>query len=479
MGRVCTTAREDRVINKIIVDCYINREAFFDNNIKEELPLQNGIFNLIDMKLSPFTPKKIFFAKLPIKYDNKADCPMIKKHFDTVLNKKNDIKIIQEFFGFCLWKEYFVEKSIMLLGEGRNGKGKTLELLKTFLGVENVTNLSLYKIEQDKYSCYGLFGKLANISGDIGVTAIKNTGNFKELTGRDNYNASRKYKNSINFVNYAKMIFACNELPKIRDNTAGWWERWGIVDFPYTFLTEQEINELPEEERENKKLIDINIMDKMTKPTELSGLFNWALIGLNRMREQKNFSFNSTSQTVARKWKANADSLGLFFDDFITYGTYDDYITKDDFKRVYIDFCKSINGKIENESVIGLFMREHQVSSKRLSSGQRLRAWEGIKFNKSVQGVQDVHSNPKSTKGDSQESNGKTMVCEDRVDGLNEFLEENIETEEVVVEDTNLHKCINFGKEGCEGFENVRFRNDKAGKPICDKCYKKLGCVKQ
>jgi len=35
-----------------------------------------------------------------------------------------------ELFGFLLYKNYFIEKGVMFIGDGRNGKGKTINLMK-------------------------------------------------------------------------------------------------------------------------------------------------------------------------------------------------------------------------------------------------------------------------------------------------------------------------------------------------------------
>jgi hypothetical protein len=125
-------------------------------------------------------------------------------------------------------------------GNGRNGKSKTIELMKNFLGHKNCTGIPIQKLEKDKFSIIGLFGKMANLAGDISKEALGNTGVFKNLTGRDPIDASRKFQNSITFVNYAKMIFACNELPETNDMTDGFWERWVYLDFPYKFVSQKD-----------------------------------------------------------------------------------------------------------------------------------------------------------------------------------------------------------------------------------------------
>ena len=163
-----------------------------------------------------------------------------------------DVKVIFEIFGFLLLKEYIIEKAVMFNGIGRNGKTKTLKLMENFIGNENVCNVPISSMNKDNFDLEDLFGKLLNSAGDVGKTSLKDTGCFKELTGRDGVNLKRKFKRTLRFVNYAKHIFACNDLPIVYDITEGFWSKWVLIDFPFEFKTEKEIEQIPKEERNNK-----------------------------------------------------------------------------------------------------------------------------------------------------------------------------------------------------------------------------------
>jgi len=99
--------------------------------------------------------------------------------------------------GFGLYKEYFIEKSIMLVGGGRNGKGKTIELLKRLVGADNCCSIPLASLRADGFSISELFRKLFNLAGDIGNQDLKDTSMFKSLTGRDLVNGKRKFMNDL------------------------------------------------------------------------------------------------------------------------------------------------------------------------------------------------------------------------------------------------------------------------------------------
>jgi len=214
LGETYTPQRVNKVIAKVEADTMIDHDDFFINQCKNEIPVQNGILNIFTKEVCEFTPEKIFFNKLPITYDESKKCPSIKKFFSDVLKDSSDVEVMLELIGFCLLKEYKFEKSIMFIGDGRNGKGKTLSLIKHFLGADNCCSIPLSQINAASTSVCELHGRLANLAGDLNNTDLKDTGMFKQITGRDLITAKRKYLNDLFFENYAKIIFACNELQR-------------------------------------------------------------------------------------------------------------------------------------------------------------------------------------------------------------------------------------------------------------------------
>ena len=124
----------------------------------------------------------------------------------------------------------------MFVGDGRSGKGKTLLLLKKFIGANNCSSVPLTELTPSSTSVYELFGKKVNMAGDLSFTDLKDTGMFKQLTGRDLITAKRKYLRDFFFENTAKLMFACNELPKVYDTSQGFWSRWMLLRFQWHHL---------------------------------------------------------------------------------------------------------------------------------------------------------------------------------------------------------------------------------------------------
>lgn len=377
-----TPQRVNKVIAKIEADTQIEADDFFRDGLIDEIPVQNGILNIFTKELFPFTPEKIFFNKLPINYDKGATCPSIRKFFSDVLKDDSDVQVMIEFIGFCLMKEYRFEKSVMLIGNGRNGKGKTLSLIKYFLGAKNCCSIPLSQITPASTSVCELYGRLANLAGDLSNTDLKDTGMFKQITGRDLITAKRKYLRDIFFVNYAKIVFACNELPKVYDLSDGFWSRWILFEFPYKFMKEQFYNKLDKKEKEMCKIMDESIIDKITTPEELSGLLNDALDSLHHIVENKGFSYSQGTNEIKELWIRKSDSFTAFCIDTLV-GDYNHSVTKKDLRKEYNFYCKrnKLPGCSDKAIKATLEDRYGAVEHQELGGN---RVWEGIKFGKIV-----------------------------------------------------------------------------------------------
>lgn len=373
-----------KVIDKIEIDTVIDSDEFFKTNYLYELPVQNGILNIIEKKLYPFDEEKIFFNKLPVVYNPENECPTIDKHFEEVLKTPDDKNVLYEVIGFILYKEYFLEKMLMFVGNGRNGKGKTIDLIRRFIGIDNCSGVPLSSLIDNSFRVSELFGKMVNLAGDLSNTSLKDTGMLKQTTGRDLIGAKRKFLNDIKFVNYAKHIFACNELPKVYDKSKGFWSRWMLFEFPYEFISQNEYNALPENERKNKKILDPHHIDKISSDEELSGLLNKALEGLDRILRNKTFSYSTGSDTIKKYWMRKADSFLAFCEDNIISND-DSDIEKKELRKIYHDYCKNHGVRGCSDKAIAITLQElfGVIEGRKYHDGVTTYYYEGISINPS------------------------------------------------------------------------------------------------
>lgn len=372
-----------QVITKIEADTFIDQEKFFTAKNQDEIPVINGILNIYSRELKPFSPERISFNKIQAEYNPQADCPLIDSFLKDILKSERDKDIFYEWGGFCLMGDYRFEKAMMCVGNGRNGKDKMLELLKRMLGIKNCCSVPLASLNPDSFVISELFGKRANLAGEISGQDLKDLSMFKALTGRSLISAKRKFKTDISFVNSAKFTFACNDLPMVYDLSKGFWDRWILLEFPYTFITKEELDKA--ENKNNLKIRDEEIIEKITSSKEMSGLLNRFLDGLDRLIVSRNFSTAEGSEEIKNKWIRKSNSFIAFCIDRIEE-SYDGRISKKELRKVYSWYCKEHKLLSKSDLVVRKVLQEIygcteiQTDSLGQYSGERL--WEGIKWKK-------------------------------------------------------------------------------------------------
>jgi len=384
LGKAFTKHIANEVISKVESDTFVNMKDFFEQENLEEIAVENGILNVTTKGLTQFTPNKIFFNKIPVTFDQTKRCPKIDGFLRQVLNDdRGKVMAIYELFGYLLYKKYSIQKAVMFIGGGRNGKSILLELQKRFIGAVNCSAIPIQQFENDDFSKIELHRKLANLSGDLDATTISKSGSFKGLTGGDIISASRKFKTRLEFVNYAKLIFATNNLPRTKDNSLAFFDRWVLFEFPITFLTKLEYDKLSEKEKKFAGIRKTSIIDEITNADELSGLLNVALSGLSNLLEQKDFTKSGSVTDVEKTWIRNSDSFRAFVREFIEEDL-DSQITKRELKKEYQQFCQKYKlKKLGDKAIKEIFEDELSVYDNHLNyltTGDS--CWDGVRLKK-------------------------------------------------------------------------------------------------
>jgi putative DNA primase/helicase len=288
------------------------------------IPLRNGVLNIETMELKPNCTDYLFFNKIPVDFNPEADCPKIKKFFREVAGSEEDVAVMEEVIGYCLYRDYFIAKALMLGGGGANGKSTWLNLVKMFLGADNVSGRSLRDLEEHRFAKADLHTKLANIYADLPDEALYHTGTFKMLTGRDYIAAERKHQHPFNFVNYAKLLFSTNKVPEAYDDTDAFFRRWIILNFPNVFAGDND---------------DQHIIDKLTTDEELSGLLNLALKGLRRLLDNGRFSHTQTTDEIREDYIRKSSPIAAFIIDYIETDS-EAFIAKKPLYAAFAAYCR-------------------------------------------------------------------------------------------------------------------------------------------
>ena len=172
-----------------------------------------------------------------------------------------------------------------------------LEIIKCFLGHNNVSGESLHRLLETRFATAELYGKLANIDADLSKAALKNTGVLKKLTGVDYIPAEKKFRPPFQFVNKTKLLFSANEIPMTEDESDAFFSRLIIINFPNQFLG-------------NKA--DPNLIHKLTTDEELSGLLRIVLRMLPTVLKEGISTASSSIDENYEKYILSSNSVRAF-----------------------------------------------------------------------------------------------------------------------------------------------------------------------
>jgi len=351
-------------INEVIA--FIQRSTFVNrdkiNSAMYLLNIGNGILDVRTYKLHAHNPKLLSTIRIPVNYEQAAKCPNIMKFFREIVGEEN-VQLLIELFAWCLDVNSPIQRFVILVGEGSNGKSTFINLLRAFMGSANCSSVTLQSLSYNRFASSELFGKLVNIYPDLPTYLIKDTGPLKALTGGDAINAERKFERGFTFVNKAKLIFSANKPPEIEDESYAIWRRMVIIEFPNKFILG--VNRDPE------------LIEKLTAPEELSGLLNLAIEKIKILREQGDFSYHADWKAIRSKYTLLSDPVSEFIDIACNFDPLVE-IPKPNLYKAYCEFCKKKGVPAQTSRGFG------RVINRKYSRAIYSRAndWAGIRLKK-------------------------------------------------------------------------------------------------
>jgi putative DNA primase/helicase len=295
------------------------------------------------------------------------------------------IPLVEEILGHNLIPDTRHERAIMFIGEGENGKSVLLDTTKALLGYENVSNVALHDLEENRFRVAELFGKLANIFADLDARALRSSSMFKTLVTGDPITAERKFGQPFTFSNYARLLFSANQIPPSSDRTYAFYRRWLIVPFEQTFTG---------------KAADKKLRAKLR--AELSGILNRALAGLHRLFSQDAFTEPQAVKDALAAYQRENDTVAAFCTECVQEDPLGS-VAKQYFYRVYRAWCElqGLKKVSQNDLKIRLYQRFPKLDEVRLDRGKGPWHWQGIKL------TDDAPEIPEDDSGDGQKKDFK------------------------------------------------------------------------
>ena len=291
--------------------------------------LENGIYWWAENALDAHTPDLGALTKLPIVYDPIAIPHSFMEWLGQVFGDDADMqRHVWEVIGYLMMTGNPFQKIILFHGPGGDGKGTLMRVLRAMLGKQNYSSVSLHQLVDDRFATSSLYGKIANISGDISDQYLASPQVLKEITGGDSINASRKFGQSFEFVPYAVPLFSSNNHFRTSDSSRGWRRRWMVIDFPTPVEEMALTGQLP-------------YLDEQNLISEVPAIFNCGMDGLRRLMQRGKFAPPAAADEATTRMHNEADPFMLWLDeDEHVFLAPDDVTPCADVYRKYTGWCR-------------------------------------------------------------------------------------------------------------------------------------------
>lgn len=318
--------------------------------------LQNGTFEITPRgsKIRPFNANDFITYQLSFEYNPDATAPLFQSYLDRVIPDEQKQMILAEYLGYVFIQPTTLklEKTLLLYGSGANGKSVFFDIVNALLGSKNVSSYSLQSLTNESgYQRAMLANKLVNYASEINGSLETNI--FKAMVSGEPVEARLPYGDPFTLERYAKLIFNCNNLPKDVEHTPAYFRRFLIVPFDVT---------IPEAEQ------DKQLAQKIIG-SELAGVFNWVLKGLNRLLEQNMFTDCEAVRKAREHYENQSDTVRLFVDEMGYKNHPTEHILIKDLYKEYREFCSDDGFKFLNKSNFKIRLQNSGTNVQRLMNG--------------------------------------------------------------------------------------------------------------
>lgn len=356
-----TVTRRRQILDNLRLLIYRKLEEFnktgFLNFPEGEMDMETGYIH--EHKKENYST-----LRMPYHFRFGADCPLWEKTLDEIFEgNKEKVEVLQEFFGYCLTRDTKQRKALLLIGESNCGKSTILWTLRNLLGEKNCSAVSIQNINNPQYTA-NLMNKLVNIDTDVSQDARSYEEQFKKIAGGEAVGCNPKYIAPFEFLPYARIIMGSNGFPRVTDHSEAFFNRLIMIPCERIFNEEEQNKDLPE-----------------LLKGELSGIFNWAWEGLQRLNDRGRFEIKDFMKQAKQDLRDESNPIDVFFrETIIVTKSWESYINKQVLYNKYLDWCKN-NGNVPMSNIKfgkAVFQKYSKVTEKNSMIEGGIRVWRNL-----------------------------------------------------------------------------------------------------
>jgi putative DNA primase/helicase len=304
------------------------RGAFLQR--ERRIHLANGIFRFENGgELLAFSPAFLSRNRSPIVFDENAECPRFLNELVYPAMHKDDVVLVQKYFGQILLGNNLIQRLLILDGLAERGKTQLANSVQAVVGHENCTQLRT-NLLAERFETFRFIKKTLLVGVDVppDFLSTKGASVLKGLIGGDRFDAEQKNgTGSFPFQGNFNALVTSNARLRVRlcGDVGAWRRRLLIVRY--------------EAPRPKKKIPDFG--ERLVRE-EGSGILNFAIAGLRMLLmdidKTGDIVLTERQRTIVDSLLAESDSLRLFLQEAVEKVEGGD-VSVSEIVEAYATFC--------------------------------------------------------------------------------------------------------------------------------------------
>ena len=266
----------------------------------EIIACANGLLHLPTLTMLPHTPSYFNLNALDYAYDRCAPEP---RRWLGFLNQvwpadPEAIAALQQTCGYLLTSDTSQQKSVLIVGPKRSGKGTIARVAARLVGPHNCVSPTLASLGE-RFGLAPLIGKPLAIISDARLSGRADAQIIVErllsITGEDGQTIDRKYATQPWTGKLpTRFVVLTNELPKLGDSSGALASRFVMLLMTRSFYGQE----------------DHGLTDKLL--TELPGILNWAIAGWADLKRSGHFKQPPSGRQALEQLEDLSSPIGAF-----------------------------------------------------------------------------------------------------------------------------------------------------------------------
>jgi putative DNA primase/helicase len=339
---------------------------------REIVACSNGLLHVPTRTLLPHSP--LFFGQNAVEYANDPQAPQPAAWLSFLAsiwqNDAQAVDTLQEIFGYSLTADTRQQKLFLVTGPKRSGKGTVARVLTALLGPDNVAGPTLASLGQN-FGLAPLIGKQLAIIADarLGTKADQQAiaERLLSISGEDALTVDRKFLPAWTGRLPTRFVILTNELPRLADASGALASRFLVLTMTRSFFGAE----------------DHGLTERLL--SELPGIFNWALAGLDRLTARGYFVQPASSAEAIRDLEDLGSPISAFLRERCIVEPGAEVVTTTLFEE-WGAWCKA-QGR-DHAGTIQTFGRDLRAAVPGLAvaqprhEGSRIRFYQGVRLSR-------------------------------------------------------------------------------------------------